>query len=225
MTYTFIAAITDGRLAGEDYREWTQRQLAEHGLRFSDGDLKRGDDLIGFYRFLDRDQGAPVMPVEAQRALADPGPFGGTVAGYLNWTHAVDESVGQAQLAPAILAVCRGIVARTDNGHFKRAIRELDFLLSNLVGNHGFADGNALISRDDDYLRYVQRQAQAAIAAAGLSGDVGRFDSHHNPIRLAGDLRLHGRVVDDPERELAGHQFRIWAFDLACLADREFWSD
>jgi hypothetical protein len=225
MTYTFIAAIADGRLAGEDYREWTQRQLAERGFDVSDGDLKRGDDLIGFYKFLDRDQGAPIMPVEAQRALADPGPFDSTVAGYLSWTHSLDERVGHAQLAPAILAIGRSIVARTDNGRFKRAIRELDFLLSNLVGNHGFADGNALISRDDDYLRYVQRQAQAAITAAGLSGDVGRFDSHHNPIRLAGDLRLHGRVVDDPERELAEHQFRIWALDLACLADREFWSD
>lgn len=225
MTYTFIAAIADGRLAGEDYRERTERQLDEHGLRFSDGDLKRGDDLIGFYRFLDRDQGARVMPMEAQRALVDPGPFGGTAVGYLNWTHAVDQRVGHAQMAPAILAVCRGIVARTDNGRFKQAIREINFLLSNLVGNHGFADGGALISRDDDYLRYVQRQAHAAIAAAGLSGHVGRFDTRHNPIRLVGDLRLHGRVVDEPERELAGHQVRIWALDLACLADREFWSD
>jgi hypothetical protein len=225
MTYTFIAAIADGRLAGEDYREWTRRQLAERGFDVSDGDLKRGDDLIGFYKFLDRDQGTPVMPVEAQRALADPGPFDSTVAGYLSWTHSLDERVGHAQLAPAILAIGRSIVARTDNGRFKHAIRELDFPLANLVGNHGFADGDALISRDDDYLRYVQRQAQAAITAAGLSGDVGRFDTHHNPIRLVGDLRLHGRVVDDPERELGGHQFRIWALDLACLTDREFWSD
>src|SRR5262249_32284061 len=93
MTYTFIAAIAHDRLDGEDYREWTQRQLAEHGFRFSDGDLKRGDDLIGFYKFLDRDHGASVMPVEAQRALADPGPFSGTVAGYLSWTHTVDERV------------------------------------------------------------------------------------------------------------------------------------
>ncbi|HEX7839924.1 MAG TPA: hypothetical protein VF469_20750 [Kofleriaceae bacterium] len=32
-------------------------------------------------------------------------------------------------------------------------------------------------------------------------------------------------MVDDPERELASHHVRIWALDLACLADREFWSD
>ena len=79
-------------------------------------------------------------------AIAD----GGMVAGYLNWTHSVDERVGQAQLAPAILAVCRSIVARTDNGRYKHAIRKIEFPLSNLVGNHGFADGDALISRDDD---------------------------------------------------------------------------
>lgn len=225
MTYTFIAAITDGRLAGEDYRDWTRRQLAEHGIQLASGELKRGDDLIGFYQFLDRDQGAPLMPAEARHAIADPGPFGGTVVGYLNWSHSVDERVGQAQLAPAILAIGRSIVARTDNGCYKQALQPIEFPLSNLVGSHGFADGEALISRDDDYLRYVQREAQAAITAAGLSADVGRFDTHHNPIRLVGDLRLHGRVVDEPERELAGHRFRIWALDLKNLADGEFWSD
>ena len=225
MQYTFLAAITNGRLAGADYRDWTRRQLAEHGFQLAEGELKRGDELVGFYAFLDRDRGAPLVPAEARRALADLGPYGGVLAGYLNWTHAVDERVGQAQLAPAILAIGRSIVARTDNGLYKRAIQELEFSLSNLVGSHGFADGDALISRDDDYLRYVQREAQAAIAAAGLSGDVGRFDTHHNPIRLVGDLRLHGRVVDDAERELAGHRFRIWALDLACLDDLEFWSD
>lgn len=225
MTYTFITAITDGRLASEDYCDWTRRQLAEHGFQLADGELKRGDDLIGFYAFLDRGQGAPLVPAEAQHALTDLGPFGGTVLGYLNWTHAVNERVGQAQLAPAILAIGRSIVARTDNGRYKQALRPIEFPLSNLVGSHGFADGEALISREDDYLRYVQREAQAAIAAAGLSGDVGRFDTHHNPIRLVGDLRLHGRVVDNPEHELAGHRFRIWALDMASLADWEFWSD
>jgi hypothetical protein len=225
MRYTFIAAIIDGRLAGEDYRDWTRRQLAEHGFHLEDGELKRGKDLVGFYSFLDRDQGAPLMPAEAPHALADPGPFGGAVMGYLNWTHSIDERVGQAQLAPAILAIGRSIVARTDNGRYKQALRSIEFPLSNLVGSHGFADGDALISRDGDYLRYVQREAQAAIVAAGLSGDVGQFDTHHNPIRLVGDLRLHGRVVDDPESELAGHRFRIWALDLACLGDWEFWSD
>jgi len=225
MQYTFLAAITDGRLAGADYRDWTRRQLAEHGFQLAEGELKRGADLIGFYAFLDRDQGASLVSAEVRSALADMGPYSGAVAGYLNWTHSVDERLGQAQLAPAILAVGRSIVARTDNGLYKRAIRELEFSLSNLVGSHGFADGEALISRDDDYLRYVQREAQAAITAAGLSGDVGRFDTHHNPIRLVGDLRLHGRLVDDLEGELAGHRVRIWALDLACLDDREFWSD
>jgi len=225
MTYTFVAAIADNRLAGADYRDWTSRQLAEHGFRLEDGDLKRGDDLVGFYAFFDRDQGVTLMPTDAHRALTDPGPYGGAIAGYLNWTHALDERVGQAQLAPALLAIGCSLVARTDNGRYQQALRQIEFPLSNLVGSHGFADGEALVSRDDEYLRYVQREAQAAIAAAGLAGDVGKFDTHHNPIRIVGDLRLHGRVVSDPERELAGHRLRIWALDRACLADREFWSD
>jgi hypothetical protein len=225
MVYTFIAAISDGRLAGDDYRDWTRRQLAEHGLQLADGELKRGGDLIGFYAFLDRDRGEQLVSAEARRVLADPGPYGGAVVGYFNWTHAVDERAGQTQLAPAILAIGRSVVARTDNGRFQQALRLVEFPLSNLTGKHGFADGEAFIARDDDYLRYVQREAQAAIAAAGLAGDVGRFDTHHNPIRLVGDLRLHGRVVENPERELAGHRFQIWALDLAMLADQEFWSD
>jgi hypothetical protein len=113
------------------------------------------------------------------------------------------------------LRIGRSIVARTDNGRYKQAIRCVEFSLSTLIGKHGFGDGDALISRDDDYLSYVQREAQAAITAAGLSGEIVRFETHHNPIRLVGDLRLHGRIVEDPERELAGHRFRVWALDLA----------
>jgi hypothetical protein len=225
MPYTFIAAIADGRLGGADYRDWTRRQLADHNLHLDGDELKLGGDLVGFYAFLDRDQGAPLMPTEARRALADLGPYSGNVVGYLNWTHTVDERAGHEHVAPAILPISRSIVARTNNGHYRQAVRCVEFSLSTLVGKHGFADGDALISRDDDYLSYVQREAQAAITATGLSGDIVRFESHHNPIRLAGDLRLHGRVVDDPERELAGHRFRIWALDLASLADWEFWSD
>jgi hypothetical protein len=109
------------------------------------------------------------VPAEAPHALADPGPFGGTVVGYLNWTHPVDERVGQAQLAPAILAIGRSIVARTDNGCYKQALRCIEFPLSNLVGNHGLADGEALTSRDDNYLRYVQREAHRRSALSPAS--------------------------------------------------------
>src|SRR5262245_59742536 len=115
MVYTFIAAISDGRLAGDDYRDWTLRQLAEHGLHLTDGEIKRGGDLVGFYAFLDRDQGEQLVSAEARGTLADPGPYGGAVLGYFNWTHAVDEHAGQTQLAPAILAIGRSVVARTDN--------------------------------------------------------------------------------------------------------------
>ena len=225
MRFTFIAAIADGRLDGADYRDWTTRQLAEYGLHLAGGEIKRGEDLIGFYSFLDRAQGEPLVPAEARADLTAQRPFGGVVAGYLQWSHAADERAGQTVLAPAILAIGRSVIARTDDGRHVRALRELEFPLSNLVGSHGFADGEALVSRDEDYLRYVQREAQASIAAAGLSGDVGRFDTHHNPIRIVGDLRLHGRVVEDPERELGGHRVRLWALDRACLADPTFWSD
>jgi hypothetical protein len=225
MTHTFLAAIVDGRLDGADFREWTRKQLADRNLRLEGDELKLGDDLIGFYAFLDRERGARVMPDDARRALAELGPYGGDVVGYFNWTHAVGERAGREHVAPAILAISRGVVARTDDGRFQQAIRRVEFPLSNLVGQHGFADGEALVGRDEAYLRYVQREAQAALAAAGVTGDVGTFDTHHNPIRLVGDLRLHGRVLDDPERELAGHAFRIWALDLASLADAGFWSD
>jgi hypothetical protein len=225
MAYTFIAAIADGRLGGADYREWTQRQLADHNLHLAGNELKLGDDLIGFYAFLDRDQGTPLMATEALRALADVGPYSGEVAGYFNWTHTVNDRAGHEHVAPALLRIGRSIVARTDNGRYTQAVRCVEFSLSTLIGKHGFGDGDALISRDDEYLSYVQREAQAAIAAAGLSGDIVRFDTHHNPLRLVGDLRLHGRIVEDPETELAGHRFRVWALDLATLSDHEFWSD
>jgi hypothetical protein len=46
-----------------------------------------------------------------------------------------------------------------------------------------------------------------------------RLQGHHRT------LRLHGRIVEDPKTELAGHRFRVWALDLATLADHEFRSD
>ena len=45
----------------------------------------------------------------------------------------------------------------------------------------------------------------------------------YNITELVGEIGE--ALARDPERELAGHGFRIWALDLSCLADREFWSD
>jgi hypothetical protein len=169
--------------------------------------------------------GPGLLPEDARPLVDHPGPYSGPVVGYFSWTHAVDPQLAEQRLVPAIVSLSRGVIARTDNGRHKQTVRLVEHSLSNLLGNHGFADGDVLVSRDDDYLRYVQREAEAALAAAGMSGDVGRFDTHHNPIRLVGDLRIGGRVVDDPEPELLRHTMRIWTYDPSVLGDPEFWID
>ena len=124
-----------------------------------------GDGLVGFYQFLDREEGRRLLPEDARPLVEKPGPYNGPVVGYFSWTHAVDQRIAEARLLPAIISISRSIIARTDNGRHMETVRLIEFPLSSLVGNHGFDDGDALISRDDDYLRYVQREAEAALAA------------------------------------------------------------
>ena len=170
MPYTFIAAIADDRIGTAGYRDWVRRQLAEGGFTLEDnGDLMCGDGLVGFYQFLDREEGRRLLPEDARPLVEKPGPYNGR--GRLFQLDACGGSANRRGApSPAIISISRSIIARTDNGRHMETVRLIEFPLSSLVGNHGFDDGDALISRDDDYLRYVQREAEAALAAGALGG-------------------------------------------------------
>jgi hypothetical protein len=226
MTNTFIAAVANRRAAAGDWGGWVRAQLTEHGFTLTgDGELWFGDELVGRGELIERRAEDRLLPGEVRAVLDAPAPYTGPVVGYVGWTHAVAPELAERHLVPAMCVLSQSSIVRPDTGQHKRVVRPVAFSLANLVGNHGFADGEALLGRDDAYLRDVQRAAGAALTAAGLSGDVGRFDSHHNPIRLVGELRASGRVVDDPEAELARHAVTIWAYDLAARRDPEFWID
>ncbi|HET9624260.1 MAG TPA: hypothetical protein VFP84_22960 [Kofleriaceae bacterium] len=223
MTYTFIAAIAGNHL-NDAYSQWTVRKLADYGFSTANGDLKLNDSLVGFCKFVDREAGRDLLPEGARRLVDDPGPYSGPIAGYFQWTHTVDESAAE-RLVPAMLAISRSVIARTDNGEFRAVVRQIEFPLTDLLGKFGFHDGDALLSRDDDYLAYVVGAVEAAVEAAGYAAHIGRYDGIHNPIRLAGDLEQSGKVIDDPSTALEGHSVKIWALDLEIVNDREFWRD
>ncbi len=78
------------------------------------------------YKFVDREARRDMLPEGARRLVDDPGPHSGPIVGYFKWTHALDESV-VGHLVPALLAISRSVVSRTDNGEFRVAMREIEF--------------------------------------------------------------------------------------------------
>lgn len=228
MPHTYIAAIMDGRIEGADYSQWVNDRLAANGFTLEpNGALKKGEELIGFYAFLDREEGDTLLSADALARVNAPGPHRGAAVGYFAWTHVLEPQLAAQYLLPAIVAIGGGVVARTDDGRYKDTVGIIEFALSNLLGKYGFWDGDDLLSRDEAYLSYVQCEAKAALEAAGLSGEVGRFDSHHNPIRIVGDLRKDGRVLDESDEQTALdlHSMRIWARNPKVLEDVDFWCD
>lgn len=228
MPNTFIAAITDPRKDGADYIARVRERLHEAGFDLDDGGLlTHADGLVGFYRFLDLDDGYDLLPAEAVALVERPPPCPGIgpVVGYFTWSHPTRPELAQRRLVPAIIAVGRGLIARTDDGRFRTAVNRIEFKLSDLFGKYGFGDGGALLSRDPDYLEYVRDEASTALAAAGFAAEVGIFDSSHNPVRIVGDVKKDGQLVEDSEitSELFCHPLTIWTYDPALPDDFEFW--
>ena len=103
--------------------------------------------------------------------------------------------------------------------------------MTDLVGKHGFEDGDALLSRTEDaYLRYAVQEAERALAEAeralaraGFTGYAGIFGTHHNPLRLSGDRMRGGVPVSAPDEALLGATMRLWAFDWSVLDEIAFW--
>lgn len=223
MKFTFIAAIAGNHL-NDDYRQWTVRKLADHGFSTANGDLMLHDNLVGFCEFVDCEVGRDLLSEGARRLVDDPGPYSGPIAGYFHWTHTVEERAAE-RLVPAMLAISRSVIARADNGEFRAVVRQIEFPLTDLLGKFGFRDGDALLSRDDDYMAYVVGAMEAAVEAAGYAAHIGRYDGIHNPIRIAGDLEQNGEAIADPSAALDGHSVKIWALDLEIGNDHEFWRD
>lgn len=216
-------------------------------------ELYGGPLAAGTYRLLEpveaREElaGAPWLGMEPCCPLVGP------VVGFLAWTPFAGwdppeaGGSGLAGLAIPILRESRGLLARLADDRIAQPVREVAFDLAGLASRWGFDDGERFLTREDgDYARCACRAAEEALRAAGLSGYVQWVQTSHNPLRL-GWVELPSRLraflglaprlvpalwrkrddrlvlVRNAERELSGMSVRLWAYDFAVAAEREFW--
>ena len=229
MLYTFVAAIPQHKNQTDNWREWLRLQLAaSHIVLTGDDRLEYEADLIGFFQFIELEEARTLFHAEPWFALTQESPqcpwFQG-LAGFFNWTHAADQTIAEEHLLPRLVQVGSIIIARTDNHNFKQPVRLVEFSLTNLLSKHGFDDGDAFLSRDEDYLMYVYDELAHCIETAHLEGHITLLNTIHNPLQLSEDLCRDGKPVSNEMLTLAELSVEIWAYDWDVLKDWAFWQD
>jgi hypothetical protein len=228
MVYTFTAAIPKRDSQTDNWHEWLQQYFEASNLFLSDDEnLYYGDNLVGFYRLLELEEAKASFQSTSWFTLttAEVCLWLGSIVGFFNWTHAPDQSLAEEHLLPKLVSLGCPVIARTDNNHFKQAIRRMEFDLTNLLSKYGFEDGDALLSRDEDYLLYVHQEINQRLEKAGLNGHVTILETAHNPLMLSEDLLQNGKKVSNERGTLSKLLIDIWAYDWSILRDVEFWLD
>ncbi len=93
--------------------------------------------------------------------------------------------------------------------------------MEDLTRKFGFMDGDAFLSDSSDYMEYVQKEVESALANAGLEAPVGTTVTVHNPLRIWGSVTRNGKKVS--ESVLGRLAVTIWAFDWTCLRKVACW--
>jgi hypothetical protein len=222
---TFITAVRDGLIGTEDWQASLRERLAETGTTLDGNEIQcEGAGVVGFYEFVSREEAARQFGACPWFTL-DPAPWVGGVAGFFSWSHVVDEHAARYFLIPQLLRHGRGVVARLREGSFLHVVRQKEFCLDNLVKKHGFDDGEALLFREGPYVRDMIAAIDRKLSEAGFDSRANVYNTHHNPVRLARELRRDGVAVADPEKALAPFTVESWAFDWKVLEDKIFWID
>lgn len=225
MLYTFVAAIPQREDHPEQWQERLRQQLAAAQITpAADARLLHGDDLVGFYQFIDLEEGLTLFHAAPWLALAQECPWFQGLAGFFSWTHVADQALAEERLLPR-LAHASTVIARTDDHAFRQSVRLIEFSLTNLLSRHGFYDGDAFLSRDEAYLLSAYDEVAHALQAAGLAGHVVMLETAHNPLQLAGDLYRGEASIPDATLALAELSVQIWAYDWDILKDPVFWQD
>ena len=224
--YTFIATIPKPNNFGNDWQHWFHEELATHKLFLTHGEQMLYDnDLIGFFRLIESEEANLLFQQTSWFTRLRECPWLSGIAGFFNWTHIVDEQATKYHLLPKLVSLGCPIIARTDNMHFKQAVGLVEFDLTHILSKFGFEDGDALLSRDKEYLTYVHKEITQCLEKAGLEGHIAILETAHNPFMLSQDLLQDGKKVDDEALKLATSSVRIWAHDWNILKDAKFWQD
>ena len=226
MLYTFVAAIPKQDCKTDNWHEWL-RQIFEASYLFleKDEELLYKDNLIGFFRLMEPEEAKPLFQSTLWFPLINECPWLNGEVGFFNWTHAVDQIAAEEHLLPKLIGLGCPVMVRTDDNRFKQAVRLIEFDLTNILSKYGFEDGDAFLSRDQNYLLYVYKQIAHCLEKAGLEGHVAILETAHNPLMLSEDLLQNGEKVSDERQTLAALSIKIWAYDWNILRDSEFWLD
>jgi hypothetical protein len=222
---TFATAI-GGRAVRGPWQPWLREILGASGIGLAGDELSVDGAMFGFFRLVELAELAPAR--RGQAWLAPPAcPWTGDPVGVFAWTHTVDERPALERLIPALMMAGRSPLVRLgdDGGGGVPSMHVRRFGVEQLFSKHGFDGGGALL-RDEDYLEDARRRAQAALATAGLSAEVGTWEDG-NPLRIAGPVSRAGRQLGDAELERAvrGLELELWAINLAALGQPALWAE
>ena len=224
-----VSVLLDQPEIGPEWKSWMTFELALRGIILDmkcDGDeilLQKNEDIIGFYRFLELEQTEAMLQATGAEVHALRCPWGGRIRGALGWSRLGLESELLDSFLPFLSRRCRGPFIHTDERIVHEPLRQVTFPLSNLTRKFGFDDGDALLNREPDYLEYVRREAETALARAGMVAGVGDIETHHNPMRIWGPIRRLDQWEEVPDRELSSVSMTIWAYDDSFLKDVAYW--
>ena len=217
-----LATLLDQPVMGPEWKSWLTYELALRGVQLgTDGTLEERGTLIGFFRFLEAEECEALLRAANVEVRARDCPWGGPVRGALGWDSAGSVEDLLRSFLPALIRLSRGPLVRMEEGAHYEPLRRMAFSLDNLTGKFGFEDGDAFLGDMSDYLEYARREAEAALARAGLEAQVSVLETAHNPLRIWGPVTRNGKEVS--EKVLREHSMTLWAFDWSCLRDVTFW--
>lgn len=225
MLYTFVAAIFQHKDQTDNWQDLVRQELSSSQFFLEVEDrLYHTDDLIGFYQFIELEEGPSLFHGTPWYALIQECPSFLKLVGFFNWTHVASETLAKECLVPSLVQNSI-FIARTDNLEFKRCARLSDLSLINLLSKFGFDDGAAFLRRDEEHLLGIYDKIIQCMQAAGLEGHVVLLETAHNPLQLSGDLYRDGKRVKDEMLALEDLSVTIWAYDWNILSDPIFWLD
>jgi hypothetical protein len=221
-TPPYLAVILDQPVMGPEWKSWLTHELALRGILLGmEGAIEEGGTLLGFFRFLDRDETEAVLREMNVEVEARSCPWAGPVRGAIGWVRAGLQEQLLSSFLPLLVRLGQGPFVRTADAAHYAPIRKAALPLSHLVEKHGFEDGEALLRLTPDYLENARREVQFALERAGLEAQVSLIETAHNPLRIRGPVLRDGKEV--PSQALRKLSVSLWVYDRSLLRDVMFW--
>ncbi len=219
----FVTIVLDQPAIGPEWKSWLTYELALRGFSLElDGTLLHQGETVGLFQFLDDLASEELLRAMNIEASARECPWAGPVRGAIGWELLGVMEDLHASFLPSLFKLAQGPVIRIKDAVHYEPVRKVGFSLYDLSVKSGFDDGGAFLNDSSEYLEYARREAQLALARAGLEADVSIMDNTaHNPLRIWGPVTRRGKKVS--EHVLRDFSMTLWAYDWSCLEEIGFW--